>query len=132
MEEQQLENAKIKLFRLHFLLTEPQTDEIIEEALKQFELCFSELIKHLSEYLEENAGIKSGTSVDVFENAFKKKLFTQDMTEKLKNMAEDFNLITFGKEKTQIFEKVRDAYAHYLQVIYDMLIKMGQDAEDEE
>ena len=47
-------------------------------------------------------------------------------------MVNDFNDLQVGKNTDQIYINIRDRYAAFLQVIHDMLAKMGQDVEDDE
>ncbi len=82
MTENIIEAGKIKatLYRLHFLLTEPQTDEIRKESILQFKICFKAIFSLLANYLSAEFNITTRSNLQVLEASFEKKMFTEDMT----------------------------------------------------
>jgi len=131
MDLNQVEKLKTKLFRMHFLLTEPETDEIIKDGFKQFKMCFIDVLAFLSDYMTEELKVESSSNLELLDNAFKNKLFTEQMTFSLKEMEVDYKMLPSGKNKSEIYSKIKSTYAQHLQLIYDMLVLMGQDGEDE-
>lgn len=130
--EKHLESLKKKLFRLHFLLTDRENDESVHESEEYFKLCFTEAMSELASFLSAEYNEAPKNNDEILEYAFKHKLFNQEMIESLKKMVNDFNDLQVGKNRDQIYVNIRDRYAAFLQVIHDMLAKMGQDVEDDE
>ena len=52
------------------------------------------------------------------------------MTNSLKEMEKDFKSIDSVKNIDEIYLKIKTVYAHYLQLIYDMITRMGEDPEE--
>ena len=129
--ENQLEDLKKKIYRLHFLLTEKEDANSIQESLKQFQLCLKGAMLELSNFLFSEHGVSPKDNIEILELSFKYKLFNQNMTGLLKNMIQDFELLEAGKNTEQVYNKTKENYAGNLQMIHDMLTRMGQDAEDE-
>lgn len=125
------EKIKIKLYRLHFLLTEPESEEVQGEGIKQFKMCFKEVLRFLATYLQEEFGITTNTNLEVLSSSFEKKLFTQNMTTSLNEMEHDFRSLKSSKNTNEIYKRIKSIHAHHLQVIYDMLTRMGEDPEEE-
>jgi len=130
--ENHLESLKKKLFRLHFLLTDRENAESVRESEEYFKLCFTEAMSELASFLSTEYNEAPKNNDEILECAFKHKLFNQEMIESLKKMVKDFNDLQVGKNRDQIYFNIRDRYAAFLQVIHDMLAKMGQDVEDDE
>lgn len=128
---QEAEKIKIKLYRLHFLLTEPESDEIMKDGVKQFKICFQEIIGFLSDFLFEEFSINAESHLAVLTASFKKKLFTESMITSLKEMEIDFQSLNYQKIDIEIYKRIKAVHAQHLQVIYDMLTHMGEDASDE-
>ncbi len=53
------------------------------------------------------------------------------MAEQLKMMVFDFEKLESGDNSEQIYNKIKENYAGNLQIVYDMLARMGQDAGEE-
>ena len=126
-----MEGLKEKLFRLHFLLTEKETDEIIKQGLEQFKGCFDDAMSELSGFLSDTYKIKLKDNVDVVERAFEYKLVNREMVQQLKEMVNDYEQIGSAENLKSVHKRIQEEYAGYLQMIYDMLSRMGQDAEEE-
>ena len=126
------DGIKTKLFRLHFLLTEPESPENQNDGINQFKLCFKEILGFLTSFLEEEWNISPKSDLEILNTSFEKKLFTEEMTHSLKEMQQDFINLKFKKKKDEIYIRIKSIHAHHLQVIYDMLVRMGEDIEDEE
>jgi len=126
-----VEGLKEKLFKLHFLLTEKETEETVRQGLDQFKSCFVEAMSELSTFLLETYDVHTKNNNDIVEQAFEYKLVNAEMAQKLKVMANDFEQIDSTGNNKFIHKKIQESYAGYLQMIYDMLSRMGQDAEEE-
>ncbi len=131
MTENIIEAGKIKatLYRLHFLLTEPQTDEIRKESILQFKICFKAIFSLLANYLSAEFNITTRSNLQVLEASFEKKMFTEDMTFSLKEMEKDFETID-SLNSDDIYIKIKELHARHLQLIFDMIARMGQDPEE--
>ena len=126
-----VENIKINLYRLHFLLTETESEENQREGIDQFKLCFNEVVSFLAEFLKEEFSISAKSVLEILAASFEKRLFTKDMTNSLNEMAADFKALKSKKNVTEIYPRIKSIHGHHLQVIYDMLIKMGEDVDNE-
>lgn len=129
--ENNLEDLKKKLYKLHFLLTEKEDANSVKESLKQFQLCFKDTMLELSNYLANEYRLSPKDNIEILELSFEYKLFNKNMTEQLKNMLQDFEQLISGEKPEKVYGKIKENYAGYLQMIYDMLTRMGQDIEDE-
>ena len=129
--ENQLEDLKKKLYRLHFLLTEKEDAISIQESLKQFQICFKGAMLELSNFLFSEHGVSPKDNFEILELSLEYKLFNQHMTELLGTMVGDFNQLVSGKNTEQVYNKIKENYAGNLQIIHDMLTRMGQDVEED-
>jgi uncharacterized membrane protein YgaE (UPF0421/DUF939 family) len=129
--ESNLEDLKKKLYRLHFLLTEKENEATINESLKQFSSCFSATMIELSIYLSNEYRINIKNNQEIVESAFTHKLFNKNMTEELKIMISESEKLIDGENSAETYKNIKESYAGYLQMIHDMLARMGQDAEEE-
>lgn len=132
MDEQKILKIKTKIFRLHFLLTEPESDDIIQQSFEQFKFCFRDVFDYLADYLKSVFEVKLPSDNEIIISAFKNKLITELFSKSLKVMENDYQSLVASKKSPEIFARIKSDYAQYLQLIYDMLERMGQDIEDAE
>jgi len=129
--QQKLEKLKLNLYGLHALLTEKQTEESILDGANQFKICFEGAIENLYDFLQNEFNLKNKSHSFVIESAFENKLFNNDMTVNLRNMSDDYGNLKSKKGRELVYPKIQTLYAGFLQMIYDMLLRMGQDAKEE-
>lgn len=130
--ENQLEDLKKNLYRLHFLLTEKEDEETKQKSVKQFMSCLEGAMQELTYFLVNEYNVNPKTNLKILDCSFEYKLFNQQMTDDLKNMANDYEEVKSSVKNDQLYNKIKNSYAGYLQMIYDMLTRMGLDAEEEE
>lgn len=130
--ENQLDELKKKLYRLHFLLTEKEDSETIQNSLKQFLLCFEGTMQELTNFLFSEYKTDPQSNMEILDYSFEYKLFNQQMIDSLKIMVSDYEEVKSSRANNELYYKVKNNYAGYLQMIYDMLTRMGLDAEEEE
>ena len=126
-----LEELKVKLFRLHFLLTEQQTEQAMLDGLDQFKICYEGAMECLENFIQIEFNQKSKSYKHALELALEHRLFNQDMIESMQKMMEDYNLVQKGKNLESVYRALQEKYARFLQMIFDMLIRMGEDPEEE-
>ena len=126
-----LDELKIKLFRLHFLLTEEQTEQIRLDGIGQFKICFEGAMDCLRVFIQDEFKQKSKSYTQTLESAMECRLFNQQMTSSMQQMLTDYNLAHKGKNLDHVYLGLQEKYAGYLQMIFDMLTHMGEDAEEE-
>jgi len=131
-EENQLDELKKKLYRLHFLLTEKENEGTIKESLHQFEDCFKDTMSELSSFIANEYKQDNSNYFDIVDSAFEHKLFNREMTDDLKIMVSETDQLINDENPAGIYSRIRESYAGYLQMIHDMLSRMGQDAEEDE
>jgi hypothetical protein len=121
---------KIKLYRLHFLLTEEQTGQNLLDGLEQFKVCYKSAMECLQLFIKEEYKQQSKSYKDTLELALEHRLFNEGMIESMFKMAGDFEKAEKSKNNPEIYKAVQEDYARYLQMIFDMLIRMGEDPEE--
>ncbi len=126
-----LDELKVKLFRLHFLLTEEQNEQITFDGIAQFKICFIGAMECLDEFIQNEFNQKSKSYGNLLDLAFEHRLFNQGMIESMRQMLADYNLVEKGKKMQAVYEEVKNNYSRFLQMIFDMLTHMGEDAEEE-
>jgi len=129
--EKSLEDLKIKLYRLHFLLTEKQTPESISETLKHFTICFEHAFDCLAMYFKNEKDTILKSPSEVIAASLKQQLFNQQTIEILTTMAQDYEQVKKA-EDSGLINSIADPYARLLQMIYDMLVGMGKDPLDDD
>ena len=53
------------------------------------------------------------------------------MIDQLKTILRDFEKLQSGDNSKEIYTRIKESYAGNLQMIYDMLSRMGQDVQEE-
>ncbi len=127
----QLEELKVKLFRLHFLLTEEQSEQAVLDGNSQFVLCYESAMECLKNYIQNEHNQISKSYNNTLELALEHRLFNQGMIESMQLMLRDYNLVKKGKNLETVYPVLREKYGRFLQMILDMLTHMGEDAEEE-
>ncbi len=128
---EKLDALKIKLYRLHFLLTEEQTEQNLLDAMAQFKVCYKSAMECLELFIKEEYKQQSKSYKETLELALKYRLFNEGMIESMLQMAGDFEKAEKPKNNPEIYKAVQENYARYLQMIFDMLIRMGEEPEEE-
>lgn len=131
IDENQLNDLKKKLYRLHFLLTNSENEITIRETLDHFLDCFKDIMSELAGFITSEYAHKPETNNHIIDLSFEHKLFNKEMTEQLKRMVDDSEKLESAENSEEIYIKIKEKYAGNLQMIYDMLSRMGQDAEEE-
>ena len=126
-----LEELKVKLFRLHFLLTEEQTEQARFDGVSQFKICYEGAMECLEIFIHNEFSQESKSYNETLELALEHRLFNQKMIESMQQMSGDYNLAVKGKNLESIYQILQDKYAGFLQMIFDMLTHMGEEAEEE-
>ncbi|KAA3615643.1 MAG: hypothetical protein D8M58_15725 [Calditrichaeota bacterium] len=126
-----LDELKVKLFRLHFLLTEEQTEQAIADGVEQFQICFSQAMECLDFFIETEYKQKAESNDHLLQLSLEHKLFNQSMIDSMKKMLADYDLVQKGKNIEKIYPVIKESYARYLQMVLDMLTHMGEEAEEE-
>jgi hypothetical protein len=126
-----IEELKVKLFRLHFLLTEEQTEQFIRDAIEQFKICYEGAMECLEIFIQNEYNQKSKSFKHTLELALEHRLFNQGMIESMQQMLDDYNAMQKRKKAETIYPLLQEKYARFLQMIYDMLMHMGEEAEEE-
>jgi len=130
MESQELELFKKNLHQLHFLLTEKETEESRQQAIDKFVTTTDMAAAVLNSVLKNPA--KKINVPDVFDQGFKDGLYNANSHEALMELSSDHALARKGSEKGRIYAELRQRHARMLQMVYDMLRRMGEDTEDED
>ncbi len=126
-----LEELKVKLFRLHFLLTEEQSEQAVLDGNRQFVLCYESAMECLKNYIQNEYNQISKSYNHTLELALEHRLFNQGMIESMQLMLRDYNLVKKGKNLETVYPVLQEKYGRFLQMILDMLTHMGEDAEEE-
>jgi len=131
MTDYQLGDLKKKLYRLHFLLTEHEDESTIQESLKHFQNCFKDSMLELLHFFQNEYKLIPKDNNEIIKYSLEYKLFNTQMTDQLKIMLYDFEKLQSGDNSEEIYTKIKESYAGNLQMIHDMLSRMGQDAQEE-
>ena len=129
--ENSLDDLKKKLYRLHFLLTEKENTDSVKKSLQQFIECFNHAMSELSAFLENEYKLAAGNNMEIAELSFQYKLINKEMSQEFKQMITDAEILEQIDSPEKIYSNIKIHHAGHLQMIYDMLSRMGQDAEDE-
>jgi len=123
-----LEKVRGRLQRLHFLLTEPESDAIHEETRQQFAVVYRELNELLGRYLENEFAVQAGDAGELYRLGHEKRLYNAETLGRLQKMAAQGH----GKPKdlSAFYENVRDDYVFLLRMLHDMLQRMGEEPEE--
>lgn len=125
-----LEELKIMLFRLHFLLTEAQSKQAEADSIVQFKICYNLAMECLAGFIKDEFDIKSKSDINILDVALEKRLFNKDMIDSMREMEADFSKLDDAAFQQEAHQKIQNKYARFLQMSYDMLVRMGQDAEE--
>jgi len=126
-----LDELKVKLFRLHFLLTEEQNEQAVADGISQFKICYESAMDCLDIFIQDEYDDKSKSNKNTLELAFKHRLFNEGMIHSMYKMLDDYTLAQKGKHLEEIYQNLKENYARFLQMIFDMLTHMGEEPEDE-
>lgn len=129
--EEELEELKTKLNRMHFLLTDTITDETKVDIIGQFQICFEAAFAALGNYLKETFNEKPVSAKYINKSAFKHGLYNERMTILLTEMIDDYTISKKRKNNDELLPAIQSSYTGVLQMFYDMLIRMGEDAQEE-
>ncbi|MCB0283199.1 MAG: hypothetical protein KDF60_11515 [Calditrichaeota bacterium] len=130
--EKKLEDLKQKLYRLHFLLTEQQNEETKVAGINQFVTCFSSMIDNLKDFLTTEYGINVTDDKDVVENSFEYNLFNENTLVEMRNMLQAKENAEKNQKNFIIYEEIQNNYARLIQMIHDLLKRMGEEATDDD
>lgn len=130
--EKKLEDLKLKLYRLHFLLTEKQNDETRQNGINQFIECSKSAYENLADYLNSEYSVKVKSPKDVVEKSFQKNLFNETTMLELEEMNKALEQAETNENISEIFSDVQENYSRLLQMIYDMLKRMGEEPHEDD
>ncbi len=125
-----LETVKKELQRIHFFLTEPETEEIRRQTLDYFDTVFKDTLALLSRFLKEEYSVREKEASGIISRGFELKLYNAPTYKRLKELAADMR----GKKKDveAVFARIRDDYVFLLRLLLDMLSRFGDEADEEE
>lgn len=132
VDEKKLKDLKQKLYRLHFLLTEKQNEETRAEGINQFVICFTSMIDNLDDFLKTEYSINSENESDVIEKSFENNLFNENTLSEMRDMLHSKEDSVNDQNHSDIYKDIQDNYARLIQMIHDLLKRMGEEATDDD
>lgn len=125
-----IEKVKKDLQRIHFLLTEPETEDIRLETYNLFKEVFIRVVGLLELFLDKEYGVSTKTVADTLQQGQILKLYNSPTYQRLGNLAADME--PDGMDVEQVFGRIRDDYVFLLRLLLDMLSRYGEEVDTDE
>jgi len=125
-----IEKVKKDLQRIHFLLTEPETEDIRLETYNRFKEVFIRVVGLLELFLDKEYGVSTKTVADTLQQGQVLKLYNSPTYQRLGNLAADME--PDGMDVEQVFGRIRDDYVFLLRLLLDMLSRYGEEVDTDE
>lgn len=116
-------NAKNSSMLLHEALNEPYSTYIRDATLKRFQNAFETFWRFLKEYLKNNKGIMANSPKDCSREIFALGLTSEEETEKLLEMTDSKNGITYTYNE-EIINKIYSKVKGYAELMDKVLNKV--------
>ncbi len=125
-----IEKVKKDLQRIHFLLTEPETEDIRRETHSRFKEVFAGVVGLLDRFLEREYGVSTKTTAETLQQGQLRKLYNNTTYERLGELAADMG--TGRADAKKVFGRIRDDYVFLLRLLLDMLSRYGEEVDTDE
>ncbi len=125
-----IEKVKKDLQRIHFLLTEPETEDTRRETIRRFKEVFSGVVALLDLFLKREYGVSTRSAEDTLQQGQILKLYNTPTFKRLGKLAADMD--SAGADVEQVFGRIRDDYVFLLRLLLDMLSRYGEEVDTDE
>ncbi len=125
-----IEKVKKDLQRIHFLLTEPETEDIRRETYSRFKEVFTRVVDLLDHFIEREYGVDTKNMADTLQQGQVLKLYNSPTYKRLGELAADMG--QEGVDMEQVFGRIRDDYVFLMRLLLDMLSRYGEEVDTDE
>jgi len=125
-----IEKVKKDLQRIHFLLTEPETEDIRRETYSRFKEVFTRVVDLLDHFIEREYGVDTKNMADTLQQGQVLKLYNSPTYKRLGELAADMG--QEGVDMELVFGRIRDDYVFLMRLLLDMLSRYGEEVDTDE